>query len=239
VLGDDIIIADKNVAKCYTDVCNEYGITIGFPKSFVSTDGFFQFASQNIKGDVNLSPISVKEALSASGVSYYYGADFNLSRKVEFTQRLIGKGFIGSSNLLNLVRSNSTYAQWKRYAAQLTKGIFPLEMSNLLTALLSRDFKLLDKSISVDQLMASVRGDIRLFTNNLPEDPKGVRTYLKLFYEQLNRQVLKLLKDIQSCLILKPLQGQSKTLTDLLYTPSAMGLNSQTLDSYMKLIQRY
>jgi hypothetical protein len=70
VLGDDIVIATEKVAQSYLDVCNELGVKVGLPKSFISNEGFFNFASKTFKSDsdqptvTNLSPISLREERS-------------------------------------------------------------------------------------------------------------------------------------------------------------------------------
>jgi hypothetical protein len=70
VLGDDIVIAGRSVARAYRETCADMGIVIGLPKSFVSTIGFFNFANQSYLDSENLSPISFKQELSAkSGYS--------------------------------------------------------------------------------------------------------------------------------------------------------------------------
>jgi hypothetical protein len=61
ILGDDIIIANPLVAKTYIKVCEDFGIRIGLEKSFVSENGFGNFAGQSFIGPVNLSPISINE----------------------------------------------------------------------------------------------------------------------------------------------------------------------------------
>jgi len=63
VLGDDVVIADKDVAAEYLVVCAELGITVSISKSFISNTGMFQFASQVYLKGVNLSPASLREEL--------------------------------------------------------------------------------------------------------------------------------------------------------------------------------
>jgi len=70
VLGDDIVIATTAVAESYLEVCNEFGVKVGLPKSFISHEGFFNFASKSFQsepgktGPTNLSPISLREERS-------------------------------------------------------------------------------------------------------------------------------------------------------------------------------
>jgi hypothetical protein len=66
VLGDDIVIAGRAVARSYRETCSHLGIVVGLPKSFVSTNGFFNFANQSYLDKANISPISFKAEISAN-----------------------------------------------------------------------------------------------------------------------------------------------------------------------------
>jgi hypothetical protein len=61
ILGDDVVIANRLVAEEYIRICASLGIIIGLNKSFISDEGFFNFANQSFKGPVNVSPLSMKE----------------------------------------------------------------------------------------------------------------------------------------------------------------------------------
>jgi hypothetical protein len=69
VLGDDIVIGNEEVAQSYLEVCNEYGITVGLAKSLISREGLMNFASQTAIRNENISPLSLKEELSAQDIS--------------------------------------------------------------------------------------------------------------------------------------------------------------------------
>jgi hypothetical protein len=64
VLGDDIVIEGKRVADSYLAVCAQLGISLSLPKSYTSANGLFNFASQVVIDDINISPISFRKALS-------------------------------------------------------------------------------------------------------------------------------------------------------------------------------
>jgi hypothetical protein len=65
VLGDDIVIANKDLADSYSHVCDTLGITLSIPKSFRETT-IANFASQVISNSgENFSPISLKEIMLA------------------------------------------------------------------------------------------------------------------------------------------------------------------------------
>lgn len=68
VLGDDVVIAHEQVASEYLKVCNELGIEINLLKSFVSTNGFFQFAQRNWVGQIDVSPLSLREEVNVQTV---------------------------------------------------------------------------------------------------------------------------------------------------------------------------
>jgi hypothetical protein len=86
VLGDDIVIADSQVAREYTEVCQFFGIDLSLYKSFVSSKGFMNFASQSVIDNQNVSPAS---ALEHFGIKTLLG-------RVSFLQTLNSKGFFGS-----------------------------------------------------------------------------------------------------------------------------------------------
>jgi hypothetical protein len=64
VLGDDVVIAGKAVADKYREVCESLGISLSLPKSYMSSEGLFNFASQTMLGNTNISPISFRKDLS-------------------------------------------------------------------------------------------------------------------------------------------------------------------------------
>jgi len=66
VLGDDIVIAGKDVARSYLNTCSYLGIKVGLAKSFSSEKGFINFAGQSYLGPLNLSPISFKQEMAAN-----------------------------------------------------------------------------------------------------------------------------------------------------------------------------
>jgi len=163
VLGDDIIIGDKDVAQSYTSVCRDHGITIGFAKSFVSNKEFFQFASQNILGHTNLSPISLKEVLSIQlrdRFTSVYSGITSVAAKAEFVNRLAWKGFITLDNPLNMIRAVSSPRTWRLFSRDLSRGIIPSRMVNALLCMLSSPLQVEKNTFSVSQLMAALRQDI-------------------------------------------------------------------------------
>nr|USC27721.1 MAG: RNA dependent RNA polymerase [Mitoviridae sp. gcode 1] len=61
VLGDDIVIANSTVARCYLEILSELGCPVNLTKSIVSHNGSFEFAKRFIFGGLDVSPISWAE----------------------------------------------------------------------------------------------------------------------------------------------------------------------------------
>jgi len=107
VLGDDIIIAEKEVAESYKYVCGDLGVKIGLPKSYISRKGFGNFAAQSFLGSVNISPVSISEELVIRGPA----------PRVEQALRFLRRGFwsLGDaswlSDLLKLMLHKTAYEQ--------------------------------------------------------------------------------------------------------------------------------
>lgn len=60
VLGDDVVLADKEVATAYRELMSKFGVPISLSKSLVSNNGFFQFVSEVFDNQIPLSPLSLK-----------------------------------------------------------------------------------------------------------------------------------------------------------------------------------
>jgi len=84
VLGDDVVIAGRQVSESYLEVCHALGIPISLPKSLQSEKGFFDFASQIMGPDANYSPISLREELASQ----------RPARRIEFGLRQARRGII-------------------------------------------------------------------------------------------------------------------------------------------------
>lgn len=134
VLGDDICIAGSIVADSYTEVCKEFGVPIN-NKGIVSPaspdrDSLTNFANQIICGEVNLSPIQVREEMAVGSVS----------QRVESLCRLIRRGVLdyhSPSFLPSAFRAcvTSTH-QLESGLRHFTQGILPGGFDEVLTALL-------------------------------------------------------------------------------------------------------
>jgi hypothetical protein len=112
VLGDDIVIAHREVAQAYLDICAEFGIKVGLAKSLISNMGLMNFASQTLLGQDNLSPISLGEELVA----------LNWARRKELANRIghrYGRGTGAKATMLALRRA-LTANQWSALQGELT-----------------------------------------------------------------------------------------------------------------------
>ncbi|AWL21855.1 RNA dependent RNA polymerase [Chenopodium quinoa mitovirus 1] len=85
VLGDDVLIADTNVALEYKSLLSRLGVSISESKSIISETGAIEFAKKYwVKGmQVDLSPVSLKSLLGARHtiglcqIGAKYDLDFN------------------------------------------------------------------------------------------------------------------------------------------------------------------
>lgn len=78
LLGDDIVIGDKDVADQYYELMNYVlGVPIKLAKSFISENGLINFANQTYLRRQNISPIPSKEALGSE-----------ISGRMEFARRI-------------------------------------------------------------------------------------------------------------------------------------------------------
>lgn len=108
ILGDDVVIANRLVAEEYIRLCASLGIIIGLNKSFISDEGFFNFANQSFKGPVNISPLSMKEEAQIT----------SLPARAELALRAVRRGWRSltsrswASSVLKLFVSSE---QWNHY----------------------------------------------------------------------------------------------------------------------------
>jgi hypothetical protein len=66
LLGDDIVIADTAVAKCYYTIMTEHlGVDINLSKSLVSAQGVMEFAKRLVSPDEEYSPLGAKNIVLA------------------------------------------------------------------------------------------------------------------------------------------------------------------------------
>lgn len=60
IIGDDLVLADSSVAKCYLTLMNDLGVDINMSKSLESEIGVMEFAKRLFKDGVDVSPVPPK-----------------------------------------------------------------------------------------------------------------------------------------------------------------------------------
>lgn len=93
LLGDDIVIADKEVAHHYQVILDALGVSISAQKSLVSYLGALEFAKQYWVGERNLSPISCKALLVTRSVIGLAALASKYSMEYSSLIRLAGGGY--------------------------------------------------------------------------------------------------------------------------------------------------
>ena len=130
LLGDDIVIADKEVAYHYKEILDQLGVKISMPKSIISDSGCCEFAKRFwVKSmKVDLSPISLRALTgcrSIRGLVQIAGKYGVTSPSV--LQRLGGAGFRVRSRLMT-----TQSKKWERLKIVASKPFgphaLPLEM---------------------------------------------------------------------------------------------------------------
>jgi hypothetical protein len=125
VLGDDVVIIGKAVAKRYRETCEAFGITIGLAKSLISSNGTFEFAKKFYYRGEDASPLSARE---------YWVALGSLPAFVELIQR--AKSVNTRLSLSDAIRS---YSKGYRVVGSLTQRLADLgntRAANFITALM-------------------------------------------------------------------------------------------------------
>jgi len=202
VLGDDVVIGNKQVADSYVKVCSDYGVLIGLPKSFTSNARFFQFASQDILDKTNISPISLREVMSITQREKFSNFSSGLTAlggKTEFVNRMLRKGFIEGNNPISLVRSLVSYRDWRIISRSLSKGHLPPRLVNVLLMLLSSPIRVKLNMFSVSQLMAVLYRDINALTKpNFKYSLEQEHNFITDILVMLDSKVLSLARDIMA-----------------------------------------
>jgi hypothetical protein len=101
VLGDDIVIAGEKVGKAYLDTCDRLGITISLGKTLASKDALMNFASQTLYKGRNVSPLSLREEISAQ----------NVPMRTLLAKKILHRWEVGKTSI-DLVKRVVTGPQW-------------------------------------------------------------------------------------------------------------------------------
>lgn len=120
VLGDDVVIADAEVAKTYAALLDKMGVSISKDKSLISCEGALEFAKRFMvkRAQKDLSPISLRALLTVrSTLGMCQLADLYKISNPNVLFRLAGAGFRVRSRLYSSKRSK----RWERLWVASTK----------------------------------------------------------------------------------------------------------------------
>lgn len=78
VLGDDIVLANGQVARSYLNLMREIGVKIGIAKSLVSRRGVLEFAKRFIVDGQDASAVSLREVLTSV---FHFQSKLELGKK--------------------------------------------------------------------------------------------------------------------------------------------------------------
>jgi len=129
ILGDDLVIANENVAREYIRIATSLGIKVGMAKSFISERGFLNFANQSYLGDANVSPLSLKEFIGIS----------SLAQRAEFALRAVRRGWVDIGDrkwLAPLLKLFVNERIWTQIQKDLAQGVTHPIVSWILSVLL-------------------------------------------------------------------------------------------------------
>jgi hypothetical protein len=129
ILGDDLIIASKRVAERYIALAESLGIKVSLAKSYVSEEGFLNFANQSYLAQTNVSPLSFKE---------FIGVD-SLAKRSEMVLRAVRRGWADVSAtrwVAPLVKMHVTPRMWQEIQMDLSRGVTHPVVSWILSVLL-------------------------------------------------------------------------------------------------------
>jgi hypothetical protein len=214
ILGDDIMIADKDVAEAYSSIMQSLGIGIGLAKSFTDTP-LANFANQTYLKETNISPLSLREELNVRG----------LPSRMEMALRAVRRGYVSLDKngwVAPLLRLFVHPTTWDLIRSDLAKGINHPLVSWILSALLvpaTNRLSVAKPAASIEEYMATMSRNVTLWNKPLKDlascnTMRGSSEYARIY---LLRQAHRLERDL-------------KTLGERLETFEAFVLSSITMD---------
>jgi hypothetical protein len=181
VLGDDIVIADKEVAEAYSSICSTLGITIGLAKSYTDSP-LLNFANQTYLKDVNVSPLSLREELNVKG----------LPSRAEMALRAVRRGYVNLGTngwVAPLIKLFVHPITWEMIQSDLNRGINHPLVSWILSALLApatNRLSVVKPAASIKEYLATMSRKV-LFWNKPLKDlastdtSKGSSEFTRIF----------------------------------------------------------
>lgn len=192
VLGDDIVIADKEVAECYSEILTNLGIKIGFAKSFTASP-LTNFANQTYLKDVNISPLSLREEINVKG----------LPSRSEMALRAVRRGYVdisGNGWVAPLIKLFVGPVTWTTIQKDLSRGVNHPLVSWILSALLAPatdKLSVVKPAASIKEYLATMSRKVLFWNKPISdlascETSKGSSEFLRIL---LLKKAQGLLKD--------------------------------------------
>lgn len=177
VLGDDLVIANEEVASKYLQLCEAFGITVGLAKSFTSV-GLINFANKTYWKSVNVSPLSLKEELLAAS----WPARVSLASRVTDLWYAIGTEERTHTVLRNMVGPSVWTALQSELQAPTPHGVISALSLVALNPLALGRAKTLNTQVISDWLRTHVLKPVQTFGSLTPDFCVQL---LLIFYDQL------------------------------------------------------
>lgn len=114
ILGDDLLILDSGVAKCYLQVMSILGVGVNLSKSLVSNKGYGEFAKKFFGPDGIISGVPLKEWSSfGENLSGFYSYFRNLNLNLPLFLRTLGFGSFSAGHQI----------QWNKHSFKTLMGL--------------------------------------------------------------------------------------------------------------------
>lgn len=91
ILGDDIVIADDDVAREYSSLLSKLGVDISISKSLISRSGACEYAKRFLLNRCrdDVSPVSIKKLLTTLNPIGWYNFMLTADRPLRVSTRLV------------------------------------------------------------------------------------------------------------------------------------------------------
>lgn len=123
LLGDDIVIGDRQVATAYREVMDQLGVSISKAKSLISESGGLEFAKKFRILDRDLSPVSVKMLRAARHSVAWMPVCKNVGvSSIQVSMRLFGAGYRRYSSRPEHINPNYNRHWFRHVLVALSPG---------------------------------------------------------------------------------------------------------------------
>lgn len=180
VLGDDVVIANKDVAEAYSSICSSLGIKIGLPKSYIS-GSLMNFANQTYLKSENISPLSLREELNVKG----------FPSRIEMATRAVRRGWIDLEKngwVAPLIKLFVHPITWEMIQKDLNRGVNHPLVSWILSGLLApctNKLSVVKPVASISEYLATMSRKVLFWNKPLKdlgtcESSKGKTEFLRM-----------------------------------------------------------